>query len=450
MLSHIFRGISTVIAILYAVISVGLSHASDEEPSMPLMLPAENVTVESTEKGPVHVLQNREEIGFKLQQAFELYSQEFPGQPLFSVQTISGTDYHSILRAKLLSGEGADLFMISGARELAELQKNISTLEFLPWAAKAGYGASDAVTRDGNIYGIPYCVEAFGFICNRNIFEAAEISPGDIGSFEDLSSAFVKIRDKINSGAFDEDYAGLKTVCDFPARDKAFLGGELADIALTATFTSSTQAASSEYVTFSAPDSVEELIKLMARFSADSGDWPKLAEVTNDAQIERFAGGRIAVMLGNTNVYRRVNELNPKLQGRLYFMPVPLANFEQASVYLGVPAYWSINAASDEKNKQTAGEFLTWLYRSDKGTRYLADEFELVSPFTDTAKTTGAVLHSQMLGYIRAGTYLPQVHAEFPENWGRDVFALNVQAYFTDRQKTWAEVIKASEDGWRG
>lgn len=449
MLNHIFRGIITVIAIMYAAISTGLSQAAYEDASVQSMLPTQGVIIEPVQETVVHVLQSREEIGFKLQRAFELYGQAFSYQPSFSVQTIaSEADYHSTLRAKLLSGESVDLFMISGARELNELKNNIYELSFLSWATNAGYGAADAVTNDDKIYGIPYCIESFGLICNRNIFEAAEIPLDEIRSFDDINDAFVKIRDNINAGEFGEEFAALNAVCDFPARDKAFLGGGFADIALTGTFDSNAQAASALSVVFSSPDSAEDLIKLMAWFSANSSDWPKLAKVTYKAQVERFANVNIAAMLGDTNVYSQVNKLNPKLQGRLYLMPVPLKNFEQSSIYRGVPAYWVINSASDEKTKEAAGAFLTWLYRSNEGAQYFADEFGLVSPYQDTAKSTGVALHSQMLGYLRTGAYLPQLHAEFPVNWGRDVFSPNVQSYFTERQKTWAEVVKANEDGW--
>lgn len=449
LLSHVFRGISTMFALLFAVISVGLSHV--EEASVQSMLPAGGIAMEPVATDEVHILQNQADISYKLQQAIDIYSQRFPNQTPFSVQTIaSETDYRSTLRSRLLSGDDVDLFMISGARELVSLQENIAALDFLTWASGADYGSADAVTQNGKIFGVPYCIEAFGFICNRNVFEAAGVPLDDIRSFEDLSGAFTEIRDKINAGEFDEDFAGIKAVCDFPARDKAFLGGEFADIALTGTFASNAEAASAESVTFSAAAPVEELVKLIARFSANSREWTKLAEITNDAQIERFAKGNTAAILGNTNVYRRVNELNPKLQGRLYLMPIPLENFEQASIYAGVPAYWAINAASGEKIIQAAGDFLTWLYRSDEGTRYFAEEFEQTSPYRDTAKETGATLHSQMLNYLRAGMYLPQIHAEFPENWGRDVFAPNIQTYFTDREKTWPEVIKSVEEGWHG
>lgn len=448
MFTYFFRGASTAIAIIFTIMSIGISYFSTSDQSGEIVFhPAEDVPLQ--ENTAVNILQNREEIGLTLQQAFDLYSNKMTKNVQFSIQTVANeADYHSTLRAKLLAKDGADLFHISGARELSELEKHVRELDFLPWAADAYTVTLDAVKRDNKIFGVPYSIEGFGFICNRDMFDTAGISLEDIRSFEDLKKAFAEFNDKIISGELRENFEDLEAVCEFPAQDKGFIGGYFADIAMTGAFESPEEAALSQTVSFPAADSVEELVKLIAKYSTHNNDWPKIAEITDARQIERFANGRVAVILQDTNVYLRVNEINSGMQGRAFLLPVPLDAYEQPAIYTGVPAYWAINTASGEDTAKAAGDFLTWLYDDPEGAEYFANNFEAVSPYRKYAVSAKAVLQSQMLNYLDSDMSLPQLHREFPQSWGKDSFASNVRSYFTDREKTWEQVIKDSEDGW--
>lgn len=438
-----------MVAVIYTVIAIGISYLSIPEPTEAVAAFTAKESPVKSEKTTVYVLQNSEEISFELQQAFNLYNDGLTEKIPFSIQTVGGaSDYYVTLRSRLLSGEGPDLFQISGAREYFELETHVRELESLSWVSEAYAGTLDAVSNNNRIFGVPYSIEGFGLICNRDIFDAVDISLAGIQNTESLTETFAALDEKISSGELPEDYAGLEAVCEFSAQDKGFLSGGFADIALSGAFSSTAEAALSKSVHFPAAEPVETLVKQVAKFSVDGKNWKRLAGITDTQQIERFANGRVAVILNDTNVYKLVNEINPKMKGRAFLLPIPLDTFEQPSIYMGVSKYWVINSAADEKAADAAGGFLTWLYQSDEGTEYFATQLGEVSPFRDTAKSTGAALHSQMLGYLDAGLTLPQFHREFPENWGRNIFASNVQSYFTDVNKTWAEVLAASEEGW--
>ncbi len=447
MLSFFLRGISVVFAILYTAISVGLSNVQPTQQATPAMQSAENIPLGS-EKKTIHVLQNRKEIAFLLQQAFELYKESSNKKMEFSIQTVaSESDYHSTLRAKLLSGEDLGLFQISGARERLELEKYIREID-LPWLKTAQLGSLDAVTYDNKLYGVPYSLEAIGLICNREIFSEAEIPLAEIASFEDLTKAFTTLQSKIGT-TDSEVFASLEAISSFPAQDKAFLSSKFAEIALTDSFSATTEAAFAKNVLFPASKQAESLLKLLAKFSNVGSNWSKLAEVSEIQQLERFANGHVAVILNDTSAYRRINEINPKMHGNTFLLPIPLPDYEQPFIYVGTPIYWAINASTSDKSATEIEKFLTWLYTSDQGTELFASKFEGVSPFRKTAKKTGVGMHSQMLSYIDAGMAIQQVHREFPAGWGKNIFAENVQSYFTNRAKTWEEVITASAEGWQ-
>lgn len=450
LLNFFMRGVSAVAAAVYTLLVIGISYLTVPTESITQALPPhEDMPASSTNTTTVDLLQNREEIRLELQQAIDLYMTEMPDSIRFSVQTVSNeSDYHSTLRSRLLSGDEVDLFHISGAREAIELEKHLSDLSSLTWIDKAEPIVSDTVKRGDKVYGLPYSIEGFGFVCNRLIFEDAEIDISEIQSFEALSYAFAELKSKIESGELSEDFIELEAVCELAVQDKSFLSKGFADIALTEAFKSSEDVSVADSITFPAANPVEELIKLMARHSSSSGNWAKLAEMTDARQIERFTNGRVAVILGDSDVYRQINEINPDMQGKAFLLPVPLDTFEHGYVYVGAPSYWAINEASEQAEKNAADRFLEWLYRSEAGTTFFAENFRAVSPFTDTSKSTGAVLHSQMLSYLRADMAMPRLYNELPQSWSKNIFVPNVQSYFIEREKTWDDVIASCVEGW--
>lgn len=446
MLTYIFRGISVMLAVIYTVTSVCVSSVPSGEIITETAV-MNNVSNEH-EKTTVRILQNRDNISFSLQQAVDLYSKKSVDEIIFSVQTIAfESDYHSALRASLLANDGADLFQISGRREYFELENHIRALEPDDWIMSAYGGTLDAVSLDGRIYGVPYSIEAVGLICSRDVFDAAEILPESIRSLEELDEAFAKIREQITFGE-SEALIGMEYVTQFAAGDKAFLGTMLADIALSGAFSSAEEAALSGSVDFPAAEQVETFIKIMAKYSGSHPDWTKLAQVADTQQIENFANGRVAVILQDTGAYRRINEINSDMRGRALLLPIPLDIFEQPSIYTGAPSYWSMNAAASDKTATAATSFMEWLYTSDEGSALFASEFGEVSAFRATAKNTGVSLHGQMLSYMSAGMAMPQFNREYPTGWGKNIFAPNIQSYFTEREKTWKEVIEACKQGW--
>jgi raffinose/stachyose/melibiose transport system substrate-binding protein len=384
------------------------------------------------------LLQRQEDASLSLQQVCDLYSKESPDNAKFLIRTVAGdSDYEAALRAALLSGEGADLFQIEGARELLAFKENISPPGF-SWASSAVADVAEAVTLEGQVYGLPYSVEGFGFILNRDIFEAAGVTLPPAGmpallpelrTSALLGEKFAELRNAINSGELKEDFPALEAVAEFPAHDDAFLSGGFLDILASGAYESPlATTASPANLVFPAAADTEELVKLM-----------KLSP--EEEQSGRLAKGQVAVILGDTDIYKRVNEINPDMQGRLRLLPVPLGIYEQPSVYVSAKCYWAINAANEAKTAKASRDFLTWLYRSPQGTEALAETLEVLSPYRETAKSTGAALHAHLLSCIDAGLYLPRYARELDPAWRKDVFSPAVRGYFAEPEKTWEQAL---------
>ena len=443
LLSYFFRSVLILVSVLCVIITSIIHYPviSDNTLDNSAFLPENDISVASSGNTTINVLKYRTNLVFELSKAYDLYTDESGGAVHFSMQTVNETDYFFTLRSKLLSGEKVDLFTLSRMDEFHSLREFIQDLSGNEWVKEAYPDALGAIGEEGAVLGVPYSVEAVGFLFNQEIFDYADISVLEINSLDDLADIFSKLNEKIISGELSERFPELEAVTEFPALDRNFLDKCFADIVLSNTFKSASNAAFAETRSITAPQSAEEILKLMMRYSLSGNDWARAMNITNSMQLERFANYRVAVILQNTGAYRRILDINPMMKGRTSLVSVPLIDFETPVIYTGAPFYWAINAQS---GAGAAMDFLKWLYTSDSGAKYFADELQETSPFLDYAHDTGIVLHRQMLRYMRADMSMPQVHSGLPQN----LLAVNIQNYITERNVTWQDVIISCEEAW--
>jgi raffinose/stachyose/melibiose transport system substrate-binding protein len=431
------KGIVLALTIIFAAVSAAINLP---EPELPAPAWHAAGSEPMPESGPltVTILQRLEDASYSLQQVCGLYSEESPDNAKFLIRTVSGgSDYEAAFRAALLSGEGADLFQIEGAREFLAYQDHISPLN-LSWASSAVAGVAEPVTLEGQVFALPYSVEGFGFVLNRDMFESAGVAlppagmPALIPELRTaglLNAKFSELREAINAGKLEEDFPALEAVAEFPAHDDSFLSGGFLDILSSGAFESSLAAAATPAnMVFPAAADAEELVKLM-----------KLSPEQD--QTERLARGQVAVILADTDIYKRVNEINPDMQGRLRLLPIPLGIYEQPSVYVSAKCFWAINAACEPQTALAARDFLTWLYRSPQGTEALAETLEVLSPYRETAQSTEAALHAHLLSCMDAGLILPRFARELDPVWKKDVFSPAIRGWFTEPEKTWQQAL---------
>jgi len=397
------------------------------------------------------ILSARGEDSQRMLQVARLFMLEHP-DVLVSVHTVEReSDYGPALRSRLLDGNRVDLFHIFGHRDMLELAEHLDDLSDLYWANEAIADTLEPVSVGERFFGIPFSVEGVGLIVNTRIFEAAEIPLAETDdSFDALEDAWRELRALITLGnVLNTEFPELESVTSLPGQDDEFLSRQLASIALGGEFASSAAAAQAAFISFTDAPGMGLYVSLLARYTTHGGSWAALAGISRTRQLEDgLATERVAVIQQSTEVYPRLIAANPDLEGNFALMPIPLPGAEQGFVYTHAPAYWVVNAAADEDTKALAREFLTWLYRSQTGAAFLAEEFGALSPFRDTAAPTGNALHTQLLAHIAQGRALPRRHREFPHGWASNSFAPALREYFTDPELGWEEVNQRVVYDW--
>ena len=442
MASFAGRALLTAFTMLYTLIS--LQACSVEELDQPVTIPVEEQPV--PKPGIVNILQSQESDGQALQQAIELYQASNP-EVHINVQTVSSrSDYRIKLRSKLLSGEQVDIFHYFSGREARELAPYLEDLSCMDWVSGAADGTIDAVSFDGSIFGIPYALEGYGILVNRNIFEKAGIAIEDILTHEDLAAAFEALDRQIEGGTLSDDFPKLRYATHLPVQDKSYLGGYVADLLLSGQFCSPSEVYEINNINYPNEDAAKSFFEIMLRYGPKS-EWEESEGLSWTAQVTAFSEESIGVLLGGSECYRQIVAENPGLEKRIAFLPIPLKDVSTSGIRMGATLYWGVSSASDEVSKNEAKRFLTWLYQSESGAVALASRFGVASPYIEMAKETGLSTHRQMLSYLDRGRALPIVWREFPADWGSGVFAPQFRAWITGDVE-WEEMLTRCREGW--
>lgn len=447
MFSYAFRAFSAFLTTIYLLAAAGSCSVLPTDENVSATSPG--VPEEPSRQVSVNILQSMPEASMALLKAGEQYAASTGDSVVFHVQTVSGEDYRAALRTKLLAGEPVDLFHLTGVDDVQRLSPLLGDLSpSMPWVEDAAGNTLEAVTKEGSVYGIPYSLEGIGLIANRRIFEEAGIDLTQINDYESMSEAFFELRDKIDAGELAESFPDLEAVTDLAAQDAVYMGGTVSELLLSESFSSPAQAYQSAFLSMPDAEDAGNFMLMFARNSAQRLNWSTFPSITQQRIVEGgLAAERVAVILHNTEIYNQVYDANPDLQGQLALLPVYYENAEQGMVFTGAPVWWGVRAGADDATKQHAQGLLSWLYHSEVGGQALAEEFGILSPYRDTAATTGVALHSQLLTAIDSGLSRPQLASSAPSGWN-DVFAAQMNEYFTVYDKEWSDVVDACAGEW--
>ena len=445
MMRYAVQSLLSVFAMIYSLINL---YACTALPRQAVDLPAEDVPIQS-QKAIVNILQSRQDISLTLQQAVDLYRMANPGEYINVTTVGSAADYRVALRTRLLSGDRADVFHVFSGREARELSEHLADLSDLEWLPRAAEKTAEPLYFDGKYHGVPYSLECYGLLVNRDMFREAEISLTGIADYKGLEKAVEELAEAISEGKLSEDFPNLKTVTDFAVQDKAFLAQLASNIVLYGEFATPTDALLAEDLKLPHGAEAEKLFRMLMRYSP-RGDWTSRDGLSHTAQLEDFAQGRTALLLCDLAGARQILALNPELEGKLSLLPVFLPGLEDGGAVLtGAPLWWTVNADSSEAVQHSAKKFLTWMYQSDSGAAVVAARFGAVSPWQETAKETGKSLDRQMLIWIDRGRTQPQSWREYPYDWGANSFADQFRAVFRG-EKNWADMMQALRESWAG
>ncbi len=398
---------------------------------------------EEEEEVTVDMFQFKVEVRDELEEAAEVYMEENPNVVL-DIQTVGGgDDYGAALRSRFASGNEPAIFNVGGPEDVEDWFDNLESLSDQPWVDLAYDGVLEGAMVDGEVYGLPYNLEGYGFIYNKNIFAEAGINPDDIRSYDALVDA-------VETLDAQKDELGIESVFSFPAQETWVTGLHLSNTALSNEFDDVVDAYNSSEVAFEHGDALQSLVDLQADFShKPDGTKGSLTAVDYSTQVEEmFSLEQVAMIQQGNWVIGSIAGINEDLVDDIGILPMPIEGVVEDSIPVGVPMYWAVNNNVDEAVQDAAKDFLNWIYTSDTGKDYVINEFNFIPPVEgyDDLEPQDP-LAQDVLAYSDEDRIMPWVFMGYPYGWGEDIVGSNIQAYLAG-DLTWDELIEDAQAEW--
>lgn len=218
----------------------------------------------SSDQVTINLYQNKAEISTQLQGAVDKYMEENPNVKI-NLETISGNDYNTNLKAKLISDNSVDIYALGD--NVTNMTDYVEDLSDEPWVEYAVDGSLEDVTLDGKVYGMPVSVEGYGLVYNKEIFEAAGIDASTLTSYDAIDQAFANLQDQIDSGKLKDKYPQLEAVEEYAAKDTYIPGLHTLNVPLANEYSSATELRNSDELGLKYTDGFKDLLDLLTKYT---------------------------------------------------------------------------------------------------------------------------------------------------------------------------------------
>lgn len=376
----------------------------------------------------VVIYQNKVEIHEQLMAFAKLYTEETGIE--VTVKTSGGdSPYAENLKAEFQSDRQPDLFVIEGMGGYDTWKSKLATYTDDEWIDLT----SLEFAVDGNVYGFPVAVEAWGMAYNKEILDKAGVDPASLTSQEAYRAAFEKI-DAM------KDELGLKSVVAMAA------GPDMRWVTGLHNF-NGYLSAGLEYGDTTVLDKLLNGEADVDRLT-EYADWVELLfEYADkavlltgnyDAQVGQFGTGQAAFV-------HQGNWIDPWLADNgvdfeMGYAPHASTHGEHNAIFIGAPSYYVLN--NESENQEAARDFLNFLATQEAGHNYMVNEAKMIPAFTNVTLTPDAPLSANVAKWvaIEGGAYT-WLQNDMPDGFGMGTIAPLYET-FAKGELTKAEFIE--------
>ncbi|MGH2316341.1 sugar ABC transporter substrate-binding protein [Planococcus sp. SE5232] len=401
--------------IAFAALMTGLAACSgNEEPA------TEGDGEEASQQ--ITIFQTKVEISDQLEAAAEAYTEE-TGVDVEVIGT-TGDDYFQQLQIRLNNGTGPSIMSVQNAtvaESLTSYLHDLSGEEFVDDIAP-----DMALTLDEKVVGIPYGVEGFGIVYNKEL-----VNPEDIQDYESFVSTLEKFNaEGINGyGLSSEAYFLIGHMSNYP-------------FSIQEEPVEFMESLSSGEVTMA---ETEEFLRFGEYMEAIRANTPSPLSTSYDQQVGDFAAGKTAMIHQGNWAWGLLQDFEVDFE--VGMAPFPLEGNDKLAV--GVGSNWAVNADKEPEEIQAATDFLEWLHTSETGKRIIVEEFKFVPAMTNIEATDLDPLSQAVLEASNSGNTIPWAHNYYPANLVPNDFAPAAEGFFVNEETTGEEFISNLDAAWQ-
>lgn len=377
------------------------------------------------------------------------------------VETAANNEYESTLTAKMSTKSAPTLFQINGPKGLANWKDYCADLSDSELYKHLKDKSLAVTSSDGKVYGIPYVVEGYGIIYNKEITDkyfALDNKSTDFKSMEDINS-FSKLKELAEDMQKNKEALGIDGVF----ASTSLKNGEnwrfqthLANVPLFYEFTKNKVDLTSNdtsKITFEYADNFKNIFDLYLNNSTvDKG---KTGTKTVSDSMAEFALGKCAMVQNGNWAWSQISKVsgNKVKEDNIKFLPIytGIEGEESQGLCIGTENYFAVNSKASKEEQQAAKDFIYWLYSSEKGKKFVSEKLGFISPFDtfDDTEVPSDPLAKEVKNWMdkQSVTTIPWYFTVFPSQTFKDNFGSSLLKY-AQGNKTFDEVKADAIADW--
>ena len=366
------------------------------------------------------------------------------------VQTAASGTYEQTLKSEIAKTEAPTLFQVNGPVGYQNWKKY--TADMSNTDVYKELANQDVALKDGDkVVGVPYVMETYGLIYNKDILNkyfaldgAKATSMDEIDNFDTLKA----VADDMQARKDELGIKGAFTSAGFDSSSDWRFKTHLANLPLYYEFKDDNVTEQPAKIKGTYLPNYNKIFDL---YIADSTTDPtQLSAKTGDDANSEFALGEAAFYQNGTWAWTDLQKAGMKAES-VGMMPIytGVKGEEKQGLATGSENYWCINDKASDADKKATEDFLSWVITSDTGKKAISQDMGFTTPFKtfDDVKfdnpLTEAAVEDQKSGKTQVSwnfTMMPS------EEWKNKVG----QALLEYAQGTgkWDAVKTAFVDGW--
>ena len=407
----------------------------------------------------VRYLNFKPEIADKYQELAEAYEKE-TGVKII-VDTAANNTYEQTLMAKMATAEAPTLFQINGPRGYMNWKDYCADLSGTSLYQHLT-DKSLAVTDGKKVVGIPYVVEGYGIIYNKAITDkyfTLENRATSINSMDEITS-FDKLKAVVEDMQKNAAALGIKGVF----ASTSLKTGEdwrwqthLANIPIFHEFNDKKVDLTSDatkQIEFRYADEFKNIFDLYINNSVT--DKKLLGTKTVSDSMAEFALEQCAMVQNGNWAWGQIADVtgNKVKADNVKYLPIytGVDGEEKYGLAVGTENFYAINANATTEEQQAAADFIYWMYSSEKGKKYVTEEFGFIAPFDtfeDSELPTDPLAREIVRWMEKPGVQaVPWNFTLFPSAQFKESFGAALLKY-AQGNKTWSSVKADVIANWK-
>lgn len=407
----------------------------------------------------VRYLNFKPEIADKYQELADAYEQETGVKVI--IDTAANNTYEQTLTAKMSTAEAPTLFQINGPRGYKNWEEYCADLSDTE-LYKHLTDKSLAVTDGDKVVGIPYVVEGYGIIYNKAITDKYFTLADRATTYRSMDEidTFDKLKTLVEDMQARADDLGIKGVF----ASTSLKSGEdwrwqthLANIPITYELSENNTDLTSDAVgtiAFKYSEAFKNIFDLYINNSVT--DKKLLGSKTVTDSMAEFALEQCAMVQNGNWAWSQINGVtgNKVTADNIKYLPIytGVDGEEAQGLAIGTENFYAINAKATEEEQKAAADFIYWLYSSEKGKKYVTEEFGFIAPFdtfTNAELPTDPLAQEIVRWMKKDGVKtVPWNFTLFPSAQFKEAFGASLLKY-AQGNKDWASVTADMIASWK-